>query len=199
MTGEVKKSNAPSTTNSPLSGRIVGLFIGNQKGTLVSTPQAELTLTFEGIAGDSHAGFTRKADARVPHFPRGTLIRNERQISLVSVEELAQIAAAMQLPEVCAEWLGANLLIEGIPNLTALSPATRLFCEGGAVLVISAENVPCMGPGRVIQRQFDGRKGLASRFPKAAMHRRGLIAMVEKPGQLHVGESVIARPLTELL
>ena len=178
---------------------VTGLYVGNQKGTLVSTPQAELTLIFEGIEGDSHAGFTRKADARVRHFPRGTLIRNERQISLVAVEELAEIAAKLDLPQVLPEWLGANFAIQDIPALTQLAPATRLFFEGGAVIVVTTENVPCMGPGRVIQTQYAERAGLASRFVKAAFHKRGLLAVVEKPGIVHAGEPFTAKPLAALL
>ena len=182
-----------------VQGVVVGLYVGNQKGTLLTTPQSELTLTFEGVEDDSHAGFTRKADGRVKHFKRGTVIRNERQLSLVSVEELAEVAAAMQLPQVLPEWLGSNFAIEGIPALTALAPATRLFFEGGAVIVVSTENVPCMGPGRVIQAQFPERVGLASRFPKAAIHKRGVLAVVEKPGVVRMGERITVKPLATLL
>ena len=46
-------------------------------------------------------------------------IRNDRQISIVSAEELALIAKELHVPEVKPEWLGANLLISGIPNLSA--------------------------------------------------------------------------------
>ncbi len=180
-------------------GVVVGLYVGDQKGTLLTTARSELTLTFEGVEGDSHAGFTRKADGRVKHFKRGTVIRNERQLSLVSVEELAEIATAMQLAQVLPEWLGSNFAIEGIPELTALAPATRLFFEGGAVIVISTENVPCIGPGRVIQAQFSERAGLASQFPKAAIHKRGLLAVVEKPGVVCVGERISVKSLATLL
>ncbi len=65
---------------------------------LISAPQAALYANLEGIEGDRHAGWTRKADARVPFYPRGTVIRNTRQVSLVSVEELAEMATALGLP-----------------------------------------------------------------------------------------------------
>ena len=109
------------------------------------------------------------------------------------------MAAAMQLPQVLPEWLGSNFSIEGLLNLTALAPATRLFFEGGAVIVVSTENVPCIGPGRVIQAQFPERAGLASRFPKAAIHKRGLLAVVEKPGFVRIGERITVKPLATLL
>jgi hypothetical protein len=52
----------------------------------------------------------------------GTVIRNTRQFTMLSLEELAEIAYAMQIPEVLPEWAGANLAIQGIPNLTMLPP-----------------------------------------------------------------------------
>jgi hypothetical protein len=44
-----------------------------------------------------------------------------------SVEGLAEIAQAMQLPEVLPEWVGENLAMQGILNLTLLPPSTRIF------------------------------------------------------------------------
>jgi hypothetical protein len=58
------------------------------------------------------------------------------------------------------------------------------------VLTVSGENEPCLGPGKVIAQQYPPLT--ASRFPKAALHRRGLVAVVEKPGVIHAGEAVIA-------
>ena len=53
--------------------------------------QAALKLTFDGIPGDLHAGRTRRSGSREPWYSRGTEMCNERQISLVSEEELAAI------------------------------------------------------------------------------------------------------------
>ncbi|MDP3523595.1 MAG: molybdenum cofactor sulfurase, partial [Hoeflea sp.] len=54
---------------------------------------AELSLGYDGIAGDYHAGATRKSGGREPWYPRGTEIRNERQVSIVAEDELAVAAA----------------------------------------------------------------------------------------------------------
>lgn len=165
-------------------------MVARDDHSLISTSVPQATVTFEGFEGDKHAGFTRPADGRTPHYPRGARIRNDRQVSLVSEEELALIAAALGVPMIEPEWLGANLLVSGLPKLTLLPPATRLFFANGVVLAVSGENEPCLGPGKVIAQRHPHLA--ASRFPKAALHRRGLVAVVEKPGVIHSGEAVMA-------
>jgi hypothetical protein len=171
------------------SGKVAGLYIGLDTSTLVTTRQRRVNVVFEGFEGDQHAGLMRKSDSRTPHYERGTQIRNDRQVSIVSVEELKLIAEKMDLSEIRAEWLGANLLIKGIPNLTLLPPGTRIFFSGGAVLVIQAENLPCKHPGKVIQDAYK-QEGLQELFPNVAMHLRGLVACVEKPGQIQEDETI---------
>lgn len=171
-------------------GDVVGVFVASRPETLLSERVQRVAVEFGGFPGDKHAGWTRRADARVPWYPRGTVIRNERQVSLVSTEELAAIAAALGVGEVRAEWLGANLELRGIPGLTQLPPRARLVFAGGAVLNVEQENNPCRGPGNEIARQL-GQRALASRFPKAALHLRGLVATVERPGSIAEGDGVV--------
>ncbi len=177
----------------PTIGMVLAVLVGRNKHSLVSVPQTEVNATFEGLEGDRHAGFTRPADARKPFYPRGTPIRNDRQVSLVAVEELAQVAQALELPEIRPEWLGANLLIGGIPALTLLPPHTRLFFEGGVVLLVSEENLPCSGPGKVLQTHFPENPH-CKEFPRAALHKRGLVAVIERPGLIRLGEQVTLTP-----
>ncbi|WP_204313352.1 MOSC domain-containing protein, partial [Klebsiella michiganensis] len=82
---------------------------------------------FDGIAGDFHAGATRRSGGREPWYPRGTEMRNERQLSLVAADELSIVAERMELKEIKPEWIGANLLIEGVPNLSMLPAGSLLF------------------------------------------------------------------------
>jgi hypothetical protein len=86
--------------------------------------------------------------------------------------------------------LGANLLLRDIPTLTQLPPGTRLAFASGVVLVVEHENLPCKGPGKVIQAQY-AKPGLSTLFPKAALHLRGLVACVEKPGIIGESDEVI--------
>ena len=67
---------------------------------------------------------------------------------MLSLEGLAEIAQAMQLPEVLPEWVGENLAMQGIANLTLLPPSTRIFFPGDAVLVVDAEAGAALPQGR---------------------------------------------------
>jgi hypothetical protein len=172
------------------AGRVAGVFVGIDPASFVTTRQREAVVTFEGFVGDRHSGLTRRSDGRTPHYPRGTEIRNSRQVSLVSIEELAEVADAIAIPTILPEWMGANVVTTGIPRLTQLPPSTRLFFEGGAVLVVEGENPPCSGPGEVIQLHHPFATGLAARFVEAAQHRRGIVAWVERPGAIHEGDAI---------
>ena len=159
----------------------------------VTHPVDALTLTFEGIAGDRHAGRTREAGAREPWYPRGTEMRNERQISLLAPDELAEIARRLGVPEVKAEWIGANLVIDGLPHFSMLPASTRLFFEGGAVIVVDAQNAPCRLAGRAIAANYPERPEIEFSFAKVARRLRGLVGWVERPGVIVAGATVTAQ------
>ncbi|WP_106753113.1 MOSC domain-containing protein [Pannonibacter carbonis] len=151
-----------------------------------------LPLAFEGIAGGRHAGFTRRSGGREPWYPRGTEMANERQISLLSVEELEIVASRMELPRVDVAWIGGNILVSGIPHFSLVPPRTRLVFESGAVLRVDGDNVPCRIAGKGIAEHYPDREGLDLLFPQKARNRRGLVAFVEKPGIIRPGELVTA-------
>jgi hypothetical protein len=185
-----------------LSGRAVRVLVCTERKAFVTRELPEARVSFEGLEGDRHAGLTRLADVRTPWFPKGTPVRNTRQLSLVSSEELAEVAEALAVPKVLAAWLGANLELAGVPKLTHLPPGTRLFFPGDAVLAVEGENEPCTGPGRVIEAHYPDREKLASRFVKAAWQRRGLVAWVERPGVIRAGDEVrvmLPKPVTYVL
>ena len=114
-------------------------------------------------------------------------MRNTRQVSIVSMEELAEIATALHLPEGC---LSGSAPIRGIDNLTMLPPATRIVFPGEAVLVVDAENLPYAGPGEIIQERCPDLPKLAQRFPKAAIHKRRVVGWVEREGETHDGDTI---------
>ena len=173
-----------------INGTVISVLIGNTPHSLLTTPLNEVCVTLEGFAGDLHAGFTRPSDSRTPRYPRGTPITNRRQVSIVSAEELAEIAAELGLPEIRPDWLGANLLLHGIPHLTHLPPSTHLYFANGVSLWVTGENRPCRGPGEMVQAQYSDITDVTARFVKAAHHKRGLVAMVEMGGLLRPGEAV---------
>lgn len=177
------------STKPTLQATVSWLAIGDLPGTLETRPVTDVVLDWQGIVGDSHAGDTRKADVRVPFYPKGTVIRNVRQVTVVCTAQLAEVAQTLDLPEIRPAWLGANMVLSGIPDLTLLPPATRLRFASGATLVVDWENLPCTGPGQVIADHY-GVPGLRSRFVKAAMEKRGFTAWVESPGPVAIGDAV---------
>ncbi len=115
-------------------------------------------------------------------------------MTVVSVEELAEVARRMELPEVAPGWIGANVVTQGIPDLTGLPWGTRLVCGGGAVLVNEGENAPCRFAGAEIARHCPDRPGLDRLFAKAAIHLRGILASVELAGPIAPGPVTLRVP-----
>jgi MOSC domain-containing protein YiiM len=183
-----------------LIGQVAAVLLcpSHENGAFVTVRQTQVTVTFDGFEGDRHSGQTLISGGRTPHYPRGTQIRNDRQVTVVSAEEFAQIAKALDVPELRPEWLGANVLVQGLPKLTQLPPSTRLFFAQGVTLVVAGANAPCSNPGKVI-RDFYNRPGLEAQFPKAALGRRGIVAYVEKPGIIAAGDEVRAEVPQQVL
>ena len=148
----------------------------------------EAHFLFSGMEGDCHAGMTRKSDSRMlKQYKRNTEVRNSRQVSILSLEELAEVAERMGIPAVKPEWVGANMVIRGIPDLTLLPPSTRLQFPSGAMIVVDAENHPCRYPADIIAKHHpEARKG----FVSAAMHKRGVVGWVEAEGVVCKGDAI---------
>ena len=148
----------------------------------------EAHFLFSGMEGDCHAGMTRKSDSRMlKQYKRNTEVRNSRQVSILSLEELAEVAERMGIPAVKPEWVGANMVIRGIPDLTLLPPSTRLQFPSGAMIVVDAENHPCRYPADIIAKHHpEARKG----FVSAAMHKRGVVGWVEAEGVVRKGDAI---------
>jgi hypothetical protein len=159
----------------------------------VSTPAESLNLTYAGIPGDLHSGLNRASGAREPWYPRGTPMRNERQLTILSAEELAEVAAAMDIPALRPEWIGGNLLLAGVPRLSLLPPRSILMFPSGAAIRIDGDNGPCRHSGRSIAQQFPDRPKLEFEFVKAALHKRGLVGWVEREGEIRPGDTVKIR------
>lgn len=175
-----------------LAARIEGTYVVEGRA-VESTPRDELVLTYAGVTGDRHEGLTRPSGAREPWYPRGTEMRNERQLSILSVEELAEIATALNLPRLDPAWIGANLCLSGLPNLTQLPPRTLLLFPSGATLRIDGDNDPCRKSGAALMRHVDARPDLQFSFVKAATGKRGLVAWVEREGIVRAGDEVTIR------
>ncbi|OAN97340.1 MOSC domain-containing protein [Sulfitobacter geojensis] len=148
----------------------------------------EAFANYAGFEGDYHAGLTRKSCVRVKsQHPEGTEIRNVRQFSIVSAEELAAIAAVIGLEALDPVLLGASIVVEGIDDFTHVPPNARLQAANGTTIVVDMQNGPCNFPAREIEKNAPGHgKG----FKAAAKDRRGVCAWVEREGQLKVGDTL---------
>jgi hypothetical protein len=160
--------------------------VTDRAASLRSAPLAEVFASFAGVEGEEHAGLTRPSCSRVSaQHPRGTTIRNVRQFSVVSAEDLAAVAAKMGVPAVEPAWIGASLVIAGIPDFTHVPPSSRLQGPDGVTLVVDMENRPCHLPAKVIDEDAPGH---GKAFKAAAAGRRGVTAWVEREGWLRLGE-----------
>ncbi|MCY4336515.1 MAG: MOSC domain-containing protein [Litoreibacter sp.] len=179
----------PALINSGVSGKIVWLgALANRSVALRSLKTDQIEATYAGLAGDDHGGLTRPSCSRVvTQYPKGTDIRNVRQLCIVSAEEMAAVAAEMGVEAFDPEWCGANMVVEGIPDFTHVPPSSRLQTQNGTTLTIDMENQPCHLPAPVIDEDAPGH-GRA--FKAAAKDRRGVTAWVEREGVLAVGDTV---------
>lgn len=146
----------------------------------------EAFASYAGFDGDFHAGLTRSSCVRVKsQHPEGTEIRNVRQFSIVSAEELAAIAEVIGVATLNPVLLGASIVVEGIDDFTHVPPNSRLQAANGATIVVDMQNAPCNFPAREIEKEAPGHgKG----FRAAAKDRRGVCGWMEREGLLRVGD-----------
>jgi MOSC domain-containing protein YiiM len=119
--------------------------------------------------------------------PRGTPIRNVRQLSILGSADLDAIAATLELEDLNPAWLGATIVLEGLPDFTHLPPSSRLQGPDGTTLVVDMENRPCNLPAPVIEAAAPGH---GAAFKTAAKGRRGVTAWVEREGVIHLGDAM---------
>ena len=179
----------PLMTKLTFTGRIEALLKSADRATgLEKSRTDQLKLRFNGIEGDCHGGLTRPSDSRtLRQYPRDTPIRNVRQLTLLSREELADIAGIMEIAEVKPEWIGANVVTSGIPDLTLLPPSSRMQFPSGATIVVDMENEPCRYPAEIIEKHNPDQK---VGFVKAAKNKRGITAWVEREGDVGLGDEI---------
>ena len=175
-----------------LIGRVVSLHLGNNDDLskrVCPTLQAQVN----GFSGDKHEGAERKTWSGEKQ-PKGTVRRNERHWSGVSVEELAHITERLQLTEpLSAATLGANLCIEGIPEFSLLPKGSRLEFPSGAILTVEEYNPPCIEMGAQIADKYSTQTGESLRsnaWLRPAAGRRGVVGVIDIPGEICLGDEV---------
>ena len=175
-----------------ITGEIVSVHSGSNDD-LSKEEHESIQLELEGIVGDRHRSYVRdtwKGDKQ----PYGTVRRNERQWSAVSVEELATISEAMDLTEtITAESVGANLCTKGIPELSRLPKGTLLKFSSGAELMVEEFNPPCSDMSKKLAALHKTNSGAAlsdTAFSKASKLTRGVVGVIEAAGKIDAGDEV---------
>lgn len=149
---------------------------------------SEMPLGFGGMEGEVHAGLTRPSCSRVTaQHSKGTEIRNTRQLSLLGAEELDEIASKLGLDALDPAWLGASVVVAGLPDFSHLPPSARLQGPDGCTLVVDMQNRPCQFPAMTIEA---ARPGHGKAFKQASKGLRGVTAWVERPGTLRPGDAL---------
>ncbi len=179
----------PALIPTNYSGTVVWLGrVLDRADSLRATAVDEFYASFTGVEGEDHSGLTRASCSRVTsQYVLDTEIRNTRQFSIVSAEELAKIAEKTGLERIEPDWLGVSIVISGIPDFTFVPPSSRLQMPSGATLTVDMENRPCQLPAKVIEEDAPG---YGKAFKPAAANLRGVTAWVECEGAIKVGDRV---------
>ena len=175
-----------------ITAKVVSVHAGSNDD-LSKEQHPSIQVQLDGIVGDRHQSYSRKT-WRGDKQPQGTVRRNERQWSAVSVEELADIQKKMDLTEpLSATSLGANLCLKGLPDLSRLPKGTLLKFPSGAELIVEEYNPPCLHMGKRLAALHDTNSGKPlsdTAFSKAAKLSRGVVGVVEVAGQINAGDDV---------
>jgi MOSC domain-containing protein YiiM len=112
----------------------------------------------------------------------------------VSLEELQEISDAVNLRHtLLPSTLGANLCLEGVNELSRLPKDRLLKFPSGAELSVEEFNPPCHDMGTRLaatHKTRDGEEISTTAFSNAARRSRGLVGVVEVPGEIRPGDEV---------
>ena len=175
-----------------LTAKVLSVHAGSEADK--SKPdRPSIRVELDGVVGDGHRSFSRKAWAGDKQAS-GTVRRNERQWSAVSLEELREISEALDLSyPLLPSTLGANLCLQGVRELSRLPKGTLLKFPSGAELCVEEYNPPCHDMGKRLAASHETRSGAqlsTTAFSNAARLSRGIVGVVEVPGEIQPGDEV---------
>jgi MOSC domain-containing protein YiiM len=153
------------------SGEVVAVCLSGKRG-IPKYPQVIVRVGMQGIEGDYHAGPTNR------HKKRGRAEPNHRMLTVVAVEVIDELNRDLGLaltPGALAE----NVLVRGLGDLSDLAPGDRLGLGPEVVIEVTTQNKPCATIG-VYHAQV----------VKQTLGRRGITAVVVRPGDLRPGDAV---------
>lgn len=175
-----------------VAGKVESVHVG-AADTLSKERCSSIRVELDGIVGDRHRGLSRQC-WQGDKQAEGAVRRNERHWSAVSMEEVGEIQEAMNLAEpLLASSLGANLCLQGIPELSRLARGTLLKFSSGVVLMVEEYNPPCSDMGEKLAQLHTSNSGepiANTAFSQAAKFLRGIVGVVEVAGTISAGDEV---------
>ncbi len=129
----------------------------------------------EGVVGDYHAGPVNR------HKKHGDPEPNTRQLTIVAQEVLDEVNEMLGI-QLAPGFLGENLTVEGLGDLSDLEPGDRLLVGESVVLEVTAQNKPCSTVGVYHPH-----------LVKALYGRRGVCAVVLRPGTVQPGDRIVVQ------
>lgn len=199
-----------SSTHRP-AGHIAAVLVSRDplavRDGFATSPLPGIGVDHGGIPGSRHHGPLRLSGPREPWLKRGLSLRNDRQLSALSLEEMDILAMSLGLPQVDPSLLGANLLVLGLTDFSRIAPGSHLAIggvpppaqaktvpfSGGAVLRVEAYNTPCRKAGRMLASAF-GQPEIEFDFVRKAAGLRGLVLSVAMSGTIREGDSILVIP-----
>jgi|TARA_B110000438_G_C15539726_1_gene532224 MOSC domain-containing protein YiiM len=175
-------------------GQVDSVYLGSSEDELGKQSHLVLNAQLSGFVGDRHGSLEREAWAKGDKQVSGTIRRNERQWSAVSVEELADITEKMNLTQpLSAASVGANLCLSGVTNLSHLPKGSILKFPSGAELIVEEYNPPCVDMDEKLASMHTTKNGAdipAGAFLAASKYSRGIVGVIDVPGIIHAGDQV---------
>lgn len=188
-----KNGSARADAMTRVVGKVVSVHAGGNDD-LSKPARPVIQMQLDGVDGDRHRSYQRTTWPGDKQQP-GTVRRNERQWSAVSVEELAEIQVELGLTAALnAADLGANLCLSGIHQLSRLPKGTLLRFPSGAELTVEEYNPPCRDMGEMLAEKYRTHAGAplsATAFCNAGKLKRGIVGVVEVAGPVSMGDNVV--------
>lgn len=195
---------------------VSGLYIVGDGAIWEAEPRSSLDIDFDGIAGDRHAELTRVMQPYESEQMRKLVVANDKHVSLVSGEDMVEIATGMDLDiskveerselsieHFVAKALAANILVSGeYLNNIALPGLILAFCsdpgEVKSAVRVTEYNAPCQKPLTNMLaslRSLDLSLGgdfvsQKERFKEVAAARRGWVGSVYIAGSIEIGDRI---------
>jgi hypothetical protein len=180
-----------------IKAKVTQISVGHDNDDYCMRTQHSLVAELDGLVDDRHRNHCRECWEGDDKQVAGTVRRNERLWSAMSAEEISDISHQMDLAEpLTAANLSVNMIFEGIPQFSLLPKGTILCFPSGAELLVEEYNPPCLGMGQKLADLLTTNSGqalMASSFTKAATFSRGLVGVVDVPGEISVGDEVIVK------